>query len=181
MLRYETLAVTPLQQNCSIVWCDRRMERAVIDPGGDLPEVDADGGQAMTDRATTRPKPDVAPLARWPDRPIRSSAWVAAAGLLALAGCAAPPPAVAPELVAMQQRLQALEQRVEVLERYIWNLPSPPNRSRDEIERDIRSLERRRATLLERYTNAHPYVREIDLSLRLLKLQLEMMDPARSR
>jgi len=32
--------------------------------------------------------------------------------------------------------------------------------------------------LLERYTDAHPAVREIDLSLRLLKLQLEMMDQA---
>ena len=39
MLRYETLAVTPFQQNCSIVWCDRTMEGGVIDPGGDLPEV----------------------------------------------------------------------------------------------------------------------------------------------
>ncbi len=78
----------------------------------------------------------------------------------------------------MQQRLQALEQRVEVLERYISNLPSPPNRSRDEIERNIRSLEAKRATLLERYTNAHPEIREIDLSLRLLKLQLQMMDAA---
>ena len=39
MLRYETLAVTPFQQNCSIVWCEHTMEGAVIDPGGDLPEV----------------------------------------------------------------------------------------------------------------------------------------------
>ncbi|MCW5634237.1 MAG: MBL fold metallo-hydrolase [Rubrivivax sp.] len=39
MLRYRTLPVTPFQQNCSIVWCDRTMEGAVIDPGGDLPRV----------------------------------------------------------------------------------------------------------------------------------------------
>jgi hydroxyacylglutathione hydrolase len=36
MLRYETLPVTPFQQNCSLVWCDRTNEAAVIDPGGDL-------------------------------------------------------------------------------------------------------------------------------------------------
>ena len=36
MLRYHTIPVTPFQQNCSIVWCDRTMEGAVIDPGGDL-------------------------------------------------------------------------------------------------------------------------------------------------
>jgi len=41
MLRYRTLPVTPFQQNCSIVWCDRTMEGAVIDPGGDLPRIQA--------------------------------------------------------------------------------------------------------------------------------------------
>jgi uncharacterized protein involved in exopolysaccharide biosynthesis len=101
------------------------------------------------------------------------------AGVLTLVACAqTPPPAPSAELATMQQRLQALEQRVEVLERYIGNLPSPPNRSAGEIERNIRSLEAKRATLLERYTPAHPSVREIDLSLRLLKLQLEMMNQA---
>jgi len=28
--------VTPLQQNCTVVWCTKTMECAVIDPGGDL-------------------------------------------------------------------------------------------------------------------------------------------------
>ena len=41
MLRYQTIPVTPFQQNCSIVWCDRTMEGAVIDPGGDLPLIRA--------------------------------------------------------------------------------------------------------------------------------------------
>jgi len=41
MLRYRTLPVTAFQQNCSIVWCDQTMEGAVIDPGGDLPEIHA--------------------------------------------------------------------------------------------------------------------------------------------
>jgi glyoxylase-like metal-dependent hydrolase (beta-lactamase superfamily II) len=36
MLRYHTVPVTDFQQNASLVWCDRTMEAAVIDPGGDL-------------------------------------------------------------------------------------------------------------------------------------------------
>jgi len=36
MLRYQTIPVTPFQQNCSLVWCDATREAAVIDPGGDL-------------------------------------------------------------------------------------------------------------------------------------------------
>ena len=36
MLHYETVPVTPFQQNCSIVWCDQTQQAAVIDPGGEL-------------------------------------------------------------------------------------------------------------------------------------------------
>ena len=36
MLHYETIPVTPFQQNCAIVWCDETMSAAIIDPGGDL-------------------------------------------------------------------------------------------------------------------------------------------------
>ena len=36
MLRYQTIPVTPFQQNCSIVWCDASHRAAIIDPGGDL-------------------------------------------------------------------------------------------------------------------------------------------------
>jgi len=36
MLRYQTIPVTPFQQNCSIVWCDTNHRAAIIDPGGDL-------------------------------------------------------------------------------------------------------------------------------------------------
>lgn len=39
MLRYQTLPVTPFQQNCSLVWCDQTLDAAVIDPGGDLPRI----------------------------------------------------------------------------------------------------------------------------------------------
>ncbi len=36
MLHYETIPVTPFQQNCSIVWEDESLQAAIIDPGGDL-------------------------------------------------------------------------------------------------------------------------------------------------
>jgi len=36
MLHYETIPVTPFQQNCSVVWEDAGMTAAIIDPGGDL-------------------------------------------------------------------------------------------------------------------------------------------------
>lgn len=39
MLEYTTIPVTAFQQNCSIVWCDASKEAAVIDPGGDLPQI----------------------------------------------------------------------------------------------------------------------------------------------
>lgn len=36
MLQYQTIPVTPFQQNCSLVWDDQSKQAAVIDPGGDL-------------------------------------------------------------------------------------------------------------------------------------------------
>lgn len=39
MLHYETLPVTAFEQNCSVIWCDQTMQGAVIDPGGDLPQI----------------------------------------------------------------------------------------------------------------------------------------------
>jgi glyoxylase-like metal-dependent hydrolase (beta-lactamase superfamily II) len=33
--------VTPFQQNCSIVWCTRTMEAAIVDPGGDVDRLEA--------------------------------------------------------------------------------------------------------------------------------------------
>lgn len=38
-LQYQTLPVTPFQQNCSLVWCDVTQDAAVIDPGGELPRL----------------------------------------------------------------------------------------------------------------------------------------------
>ena len=39
MLQYQTIPVTPFQQNCSVVWCDQTLDAAVIDPGGDLDQI----------------------------------------------------------------------------------------------------------------------------------------------
>ncbi len=36
MLHYETIPVTPFEQNCSLIWCDETKTCALIDPGGDL-------------------------------------------------------------------------------------------------------------------------------------------------
>lgn len=35
------LPVTPLQQNCSLIWCTKTMKGALIDPGGDLDKLKA--------------------------------------------------------------------------------------------------------------------------------------------
>lgn len=36
-----TVPVTPYQQNCTILWDPARMEATVVDPGGDLPRIEA--------------------------------------------------------------------------------------------------------------------------------------------
>jgi hydroxyacylglutathione hydrolase len=36
MLKYQTIPVTPFQQNCSIVWDSDTKQAAIVDPGGDL-------------------------------------------------------------------------------------------------------------------------------------------------
>jgi glyoxylase-like metal-dependent hydrolase (beta-lactamase superfamily II) len=35
------IPVTPLQQNCTLIWCTRTMRGAFTDPGGDLPKLKA--------------------------------------------------------------------------------------------------------------------------------------------
>lgn len=35
-LRFRILPVTAFEQNCSLVWCDRTREAALVDPGGDI-------------------------------------------------------------------------------------------------------------------------------------------------
>jgi hydroxyacylglutathione hydrolase len=36
-LRAAIIPVTPLQQNCTLLWCTKTMRGAFVDPGGDLP------------------------------------------------------------------------------------------------------------------------------------------------
>ena len=38
-LRAAIIPVTPLQQNCTLIWCTATMKAAVVDPGGDLPRI----------------------------------------------------------------------------------------------------------------------------------------------
>ena len=109
--------------------------------------------------------------------------WQAGAASLALAvlmsACAqspVPPPS-APAL-SIEERVQQLEWRLDALERFATNLPSIPVRKRSEIEENVRALEQQRIKLLERYLPAHPSIREVDLSLRLLRWQLQMLDQA---
>ena len=45
-LRVVIVPVTPLQQNCTVVWCTATMKAAVVDPGGDLPRIKAAVAQA---------------------------------------------------------------------------------------------------------------------------------------
>lgn len=40
-LRAAIIPVTPLQQNCSLIWCTKTMRGAFVDPGGDLPRLKA--------------------------------------------------------------------------------------------------------------------------------------------
>ncbi|MBB5711194.1 MBL fold metallo-hydrolase [Sphingomonas xinjiangensis] len=40
-LRAVIVPVTPLQQNCTLLWCTKTMRGAFVDPGGDLPKLRA--------------------------------------------------------------------------------------------------------------------------------------------
>lgn len=39
MVQVHVVPVTPFQQNCSILWCERTMKAAVVDPGGDIERI----------------------------------------------------------------------------------------------------------------------------------------------
>ena len=40
-MRAAIMPVTPLQQNCSLIWCTKTMKGALVDPGGDLDKLKA--------------------------------------------------------------------------------------------------------------------------------------------
>jgi len=39
MIDVRIVPVTPFEQNCSIIWCDKTRKAAVVDPGGDLDRI----------------------------------------------------------------------------------------------------------------------------------------------
>lgn len=39
-MQIAVVPVTPFQQNCSVVWCERTQRAAVVDPGGDLEQIE---------------------------------------------------------------------------------------------------------------------------------------------
>ena len=45
-LRAAIIPVTPLQQNCTLLWCTATHRAAFVDPGGDLPRLKAAAQQA---------------------------------------------------------------------------------------------------------------------------------------
>lgn len=40
-MKYRIIPVTPFQQNCTLLWCERTGKAAVVDPGGDLDRIKA--------------------------------------------------------------------------------------------------------------------------------------------
>jgi glyoxylase-like metal-dependent hydrolase (beta-lactamase superfamily II) len=38
-MRYQIVPVTPFEQNCTIFWCDKTRQAAVVDPGGDVERI----------------------------------------------------------------------------------------------------------------------------------------------
>ncbi|KAB2938838.1 MAG: MBL fold metallo-hydrolase [Rhodocyclaceae bacterium] len=41
MMQFRIIPVTPFQQNCSLLWCEKTKKGAVADPGGDLDAIQA--------------------------------------------------------------------------------------------------------------------------------------------
>ena len=38
-MKYQIIPVTPFQQNCSVIWCEKTKLAAVVDPGGDIERI----------------------------------------------------------------------------------------------------------------------------------------------
>jgi hypothetical protein len=101
--------------------------------------------------------------------------WLSLGAALALAGCGGAPVRQHDAADAsLDQRVFDLERRVERLE----NRPDiqVPYRNREEIEAQIKALEKERAVLLTKYTERHPAVRDIDRSLLILVNQRKLLE-----
>jgi len=40
-MKYQSVPVTPSEQNCSVIWCEKTKECAFVDPGGDIDKLTA--------------------------------------------------------------------------------------------------------------------------------------------
>lgn len=38
-MKYQIIPVTPFQQNCSLIWCEKTKRAAVVDPGGNIDRI----------------------------------------------------------------------------------------------------------------------------------------------
>ncbi|WP_137226704.1 MULTISPECIES: MBL fold metallo-hydrolase [Shewanella] len=38
-MKYQIIPVTPFQQNCSVIWCEKTLKAAVVDPGGNIDRI----------------------------------------------------------------------------------------------------------------------------------------------
>ena len=38
-MKYRVIPVTPFEQNCTLLWCEKSRHGAVVDPGGDVPRI----------------------------------------------------------------------------------------------------------------------------------------------
>lgn len=38
-MKFRVLPVTPFEQNCTLLWCEKTRHGAVVDPGGDVPKI----------------------------------------------------------------------------------------------------------------------------------------------
>lgn len=41
-MKYQIIPVTPFQQNCSLIWCEKTKYAAVVDPGGNIERIQAE-------------------------------------------------------------------------------------------------------------------------------------------
>ena len=38
-MKFRVIPVTPFEQNCTLLWCEKTLRGAVVDPGGDVPRI----------------------------------------------------------------------------------------------------------------------------------------------
>ncbi len=51
-MKFQVIPVTPYQQNCTLLWCEKTLRAAVVDPGGDLDKI----GDAINKHGVTLEK-----------------------------------------------------------------------------------------------------------------------------